>query len=163
MYWLINHGKDETGFRDVRTKYSNILSMSASHKVETWLLASPSLSQFYKQRRKSCTWKKSSPSLSNLCDFVQVYQPGDSVAKTPPANPGDIRDICSIPGLEDALEEEMATHSSILARKIPCTGEPGRLHGVAKESDMTEQLSTHTHTHQPRSPSIQSQPSSKPP
>ena len=107
--------------------------------------------------------KKSSPSLSNLCDFVQVYQPGDSVAKTPPANPGDIRDICSIPGLEDALEEEMATHSSILARKIPCTGEPGRLHGVAKESDMTEQLSTHTHTHQPRSPSIQSQPSSKPP
>lgn len=31
VYWLINHGKDETGFRDVRTKYSNILSMSASH------------------------------------------------------------------------------------------------------------------------------------
>ena len=30
-------------------------------------------------------------------------------------------------GQEDPLEEEMATHSSILARKIPWTEEPGRL------------------------------------
>ena len=30
-------------------------------------------------------------------------------------------------GGEDALEEEMATHSSILAWKIPWTEEPGRL------------------------------------
>jgi len=28
-------------------------------------------------------------------------------------------------GQEDALEEEMATHSSILASKIPWTEEPG--------------------------------------
>ena len=37
---------------------------------------------------------------------------------------------------EDPLEEEMATHSSILARKIPWTEEPGELqsmglHGLA--------------------------------
>ena len=33
---------------------------------------------------------------------------------------------------EDALEEEMATHSSILAWRIPWTGEPGKAtgHGV---------------------------------
>ena len=31
------------------------------------------------------------------------------------------------PGGEDPLEKEMATHSSILARKIPWTEEPGRL------------------------------------
>ena len=31
------------------------------------------------------------------------------------------------PGEEDPLEEEMATHSSILARKIPWTEEPGGL------------------------------------
>ena len=37
-------------------------------------------------------------------------------------------------GGEDPLEEEMATHSSILAGKIPWTGEPA--HGVAKELDM---------------------------
>ena len=31
------------------------------------------------------------------------------------------------PAGEDPLEEEMATHSSILAWKIPWTEEPGRL------------------------------------
>ena len=30
-------------------------------------------------------------------------------------------------GLEDTLEKEMATHSSILAWEIPWTGEPGGL------------------------------------
>ena len=41
-----------------------------------------------------------------------------------------------------ALEKEKATHSSILAWKIPWTEEPGGLQsmGVTKESDMTEQL-----------------------
>ena len=35
--------------------------------------------------------------------------------------------------LEDPLEKEMATHSSILAQKIPWTEEPGGLvHGVAE-------------------------------
>ena len=31
---------------------------------------------------------------------------------------------------EDALEKEMATHSSIPAWEIPWTEEPGKLHGV---------------------------------
>ena len=39
---------------------------------------------------------------------------------------------------EDTLEEEMATHSSILAWEIPWTEEPGGLvHMVEKELDMT--------------------------
>ena len=40
-------------------------------------------------------------------------------------------------GWEDPLEKEMATHSNILAWKIPWTEEPSRLWGH-KESDMTE-------------------------
>ena len=40
-------------------------------------------------------------------------------------------------GQEDLLEKEMATHSIVLAWKIPWMEEPSRLHGVA-ESDMTE-------------------------
>ena len=40
---------------------------------------------------------------------------------------GDTGDMGSIPGLEDPLKEEMATHSSILAWKIPWTERPGRL------------------------------------
>ena len=45
-------------------------------------------------------------------------------------------------GREDLLEKEMATHSSILAWKIPWIVEPGNLWGC-KESDMTEQLHFH--------------------
>ena len=33
-------------------------------------------------------------------------------------------------GQEDLLKEEMATHSSILARRIPWTEEPGRLQSM---------------------------------
>ena len=43
---------------------------------------------------------------------------------------------------EDPLEKGMATHSSILAWRIPWTEEPGRLQSmeVTKESDMILQL-----------------------
>ena len=42
-------------------------------------------------------------------------------------------------GQEDPLEECMATHSSILAWKIPWAEEPGGLQSMGcKESDMTE-------------------------
>ena len=44
-------------------------------------------------------------------------------------------------GWEDALEKEMATHSSILAGRISWTEEPGGLQSVGhKESDTTERL-----------------------
>ena len=37
-----------------------------------------------------------------------------------------------------ALEEEMATHSSVLAWRISGTGEPGGLPSMGSESDTTE-------------------------
>ena len=45
-----------------------------------------------------------------------------------------------IPGLGRSPGEGNATHSSILAWRIPWTEEPGRLHSTwgRKESDMTE-------------------------
>ena len=49
-------------------------------------------------------------------------------------------------GQEDPLEEEMATHSSILAWEVPWTEEPGSLQSMGptwKELDPTE----HAHTH----------------
>ena len=50
----------------------------------------------------------------------------------------------SIPGSGRSLEKEMATHSSILAWRIPWTEEAGRLQSMDhKESDMTERLSLH--------------------
>ena len=48
--------------------------------------------------------------------------PSGSVVKNTPANGGDM--VLSL-GQEEPLEEEMATHSSILAWKIPQTEEPG--------------------------------------
>ena len=61
------------------------------------------------------------------------------VVKNLPANAGDVRDGCLIPGLGRSLEEEMTTHSSILAWRIPWTEEPGKLQSLrCKESDMTE-------------------------
>ena len=52
------------------------------------------------------------------------------MVKNPPANAGDIRHPGSIPGQEDPLEEGMATHSSILAWRIPWTEEPGGLQPI---------------------------------
>ena len=58
------------------------------------------------------------------------------MTKNLPANAGDSG---LIPGLEDPLEKEMATHSSILAWKIAWMEEPGGLQSMgSQESDMTE-------------------------
>ena len=43
-------------------------------------------------------------------------------------------------GQEDPLEEGMATHSSILAWRMPRTEEPGGLQWDRKESNTTEPL-----------------------
>ena len=51
---------------------------------------------------------------------------GDSVVKNPSAK----QDLVQSLGWEDPLEEEMATHSSILAWRIPWTEEPGGLQSM---------------------------------
>ena len=56
------------------------------------------------------------------------------MAKNPPANAEDIRDIGSIPGREDPLEEGTAIHSSILAWRMPWTEESGGLQPAASQS-----------------------------
>ena len=53
--------------------------------------------------------------------------PGGTVVKNPPASAGDTG---SIPGSGDPLEEGMATHSSILARRTPWTEEPDGLQSI---------------------------------
>ena len=49
------------------------------------------------------------------------------VVKSPPARAGDIETGVRSLGREDPLEEGTATHSNILAWRIPRTEEPGEL------------------------------------
>ena len=69
-----------------------------------------------------------------------VFFPGGLVVNNPPAVPE--MQVQSL-GLKDSPQEEMATHSSILAWKIPWTEEPGGLQSMGSQESNT--LSTHMH------------------
>ena len=75
--------------------------------------------------------------LNHLLHFYKICVtpgglPSGSVVKNPPAM--RVQPL----GWEDALEEGMATHSSILARRILRTEEPGGLQPMGRtELDMT--------------------------
>ena len=56
--------------------------------------------------------------------------PGGSAVKNLPANAGDKRTRVQSLGQEDSLGEGMATHSSILAWRIPWTEEPHMLQSM---------------------------------
>ena len=77
--------------------------------------------------------KDSIPQFCTSLSFLRASQAAP-VLKNPPANEGDIRDVGLILGQEDPLEEEMATHSSILVWQILRTEEPGwaAVHEVTK-------------------------------
>ena len=61
--------------------------------------------------------------------------PDGSGSKESACNVGD---LASLPGWEDPLEKEMATHSSILACEIPWIEEPGGLQFMgSQDSDTT--------------------------
>ena len=82
-----------------------------------------------------------------VCVYRYIYTgfPCDSAVKNLPAM--QEKRVQSL-SWEDPLEEEMATHSSILAWRIPWTKEPGRLQsiGLQKKSHMTE-TPEHAHTY----------------
>ena len=81
---------------------------------------------------------------------------GDSVVKNPLAKQETKETWVQSPSWEDTLEEEMATHSNILAWEIPWTEEPSRLqstglprvrpdwaqHSTTKSSSMNKNSAT---------------------
>ena len=70
---------------------------------------------------------RAQPSRPPGCHFVRPYLENwaSQVVKNPLVNAGDIKDVVQSLGLEDPLEEGMATHSSVLAWRIPWTEETG--------------------------------------
>ena len=65
------------------------------------------------------------------------------MVKNLPTNAGDTGDMVPPLGQEDALEEEMATPSRILAWKIPWTEEPGSLQSIGPQRGGHARASEH--------------------
>ena len=74
-----------------------------------------------------------------LKDILLIFLVAQMVKNQPLKQETQVRSL----GQEDPLGEEIATHSSVLAREIPWTEEPGgaTVQGVAKSQT---RLSTHT-------------------
>ena len=67
----------------------------------------------------------------NICVKSRASLVAQTVKNQPATQETWVRSL----GQEDALEKEMATHSSLLAWRIPWIGEPGwgaTVHGVTK-------------------------------
>ena len=70
------------------------------------------------------------------------------VGKNLPATVGDKKTWVQSLGWKGPLKKGMATHSSILAWRIPLTEEPGGVQSKGSQEPVTmERLSAHTHTH----------------
>ena len=67
--------------------------------------------------------------------MIHVIQgfPGGSAVKNPPVMQEMQKTRVQSLGQEDPLEEVMKTHSSILARRIPWTEEPGGLQSIGSQ------------------------------
>ena len=81
----------------------------------------------------------SSLGLNRMCldliplSFLFGGFPGGTEGKNQPANAGDLEDMDWIPGLARSPGAEMATHSSVLAWKIPWAEEPGGLQSTGSK------------------------------
>ena len=65
--------------------------------------------------------------------YVNTSFSGDAAVKNLPTNVGDAGGRVQSLGREDPLEEEMATHSSFLAWRIPRTEERGGLQSMGSQ------------------------------
>ena len=72
-----------------------------------------------------------------MCKAFGTNLPGGTVVKNPTAIQETQEMQVQSLGLENPLEEEMATHSSILAWKIPWTEKPGGLQSVGSQNSWT--------------------------
>ena len=84
----------------------------------------------FPSERPAYPWKKAKSTWYSSIKPSQVAP----VVKNLPANAGDGRDAVRSLGREAPLEDGMATHSSLLAWRIPWTEEPGRLQSIWSQS-----------------------------
>ena len=70
----------------------------------------------------------------SISKFLCWGFPDASAVKNLPADEGD---VCSISGLEDPLEKEMAAHSRILSWEMPWIEEPEGLQSMGSQKSQT--------------------------
>ena len=85
-------------------------------------------------KREPTTWKKIFVNYVTKKGLIsKIYQWASLVAQRlkhlPPMQETGVRSL----GREDPLEEEMVTHSGILAWRIPWTEKPGRLQSMGSQ------------------------------
>ena len=91
------------------------------------------------------------PSYVFMCTFIHICPSSQFIwpslvaqmVKHPPAMQETL--IQSLSG-EDSLEKEIATHSSILAQRIPWTEEPGASQSMGSQRVGHDWVTKHTHT-----------------
>ena len=89
-------------------------------------------------------WVAMSFSRFSVATFINLSSLVAQVVKNLPAmQETQVRSL----GPEDPLEKDMATHSSILARRIPRAEEPGGYSPWGRKELDTTEWHTHTHTH----------------
>ena len=85
----------------------------------------------------------------SLCTFrTWLWRRASKVAPVLKNPPASAKDMGSVPGLGRSLEQNMATHSSVLAWRIPWTEEPGRLQSMGSHR-VRNNWSDLAHTHHP--------------
>ena len=67
------------------------------------------------------------------------------VVKNLPVSAGEVRDVGLIPIWKDPLEKGMATHSSVLAWKIPEVEEAGGPQSMSSQRERHDRVTEHTH------------------
>ena len=111
----------ERNLNKPRTTLGNFLTMLCKY-LDVW--------RWGDGKNQATTWNSECP-LGSLGPYpTSKGFPGGSVLKSLPA----MRESWVRPlGREDPLENEMGTHSSILAWRIPWTEEPGRLQSMGSQ------------------------------
>ena len=93
--------------------------------------------------------KRTNRKYFQLCRLNDLYRgfPNGSVVKNLPAKTGHTRDAGSIPWLSKIPgKQEMATHFSVLAWKIPWTEESGRLPSMGSQRVRHDLATEHAHS-----------------